>query len=362
MNDMEQARQAIDDADRQIAALFEDRMKAAGRIAEYKKLNGLGIIDAKREAEVIANNSAYIKDETIKEYYPLFMKGLMKQSVSYQMRLNQGMRVAYTGVPGAFAYIAANKMFPDAEYVSYPDFSLSYDEVVKGNCDVAVLPIENSTAGDVGMVMDLIYSGDLFINRIMSIDIEQNLLGVKGATKESIRTVFSHPQALAQSSEFITRHGYEQVERVNTAVAAQEVAEKNDKTIGAIASYETASLYGLEVLEKAINTERNNSTRFACFSRVLNKNVRKKSGDGFIIVFSVANEVGSLAKALDIIGSNGFNMRNLRSRPMKSRKWKYYFYAELEGDAFGEAGSDLMIQLKTVCDEVKLAGTYAEGS
>ncbi len=359
MNEMEHARLAISDIDAKMAELFEKRMEAVRVIAEYKRSNGLGIVDEKREAEIIARNADLIKDDVIRGHYVLFLKEAIRQSSSFQFRLNQGMRIAYTGVPGAFAYIAAKKMFPGANYVSCSDFSASYERVASGECDVAVLPIENSTAGDVGTVLDLIHSGDLFINRIVSIPIEQNLLGVKGASKDTIRTVYSHPQALAQCSDYIRKHGYDQMERVNTAVAAKEIFDRNDVTAAAIASDETAELYGLEIIERGINSEKNNSTRFACFSRSLNRTSGKSSGEGFIIVFSISNEVGSLAKALDIIGSNGFNMRNLRSRPMKTRMWKYYFYAELEGNAFSEAGADLMIQLKTICDEVRLAGTYA---
>ena len=358
MSKLDEARKEINLIDEEMAKLYERRMNASKMIAEFKKENGLSIIDGKREDEVIKKNSEYINDKIVKEYYVNFIKEVMKESANYQIRLNSGMKIAYMGVPGAFSYIAAKKMYPNSTYVSYPDFIDAYNSVVSGECDSVVLPIENSTAGDVGTVIDLIFNGSLFINQVISVDIFQNLLSVKGASKNTIKTVYSHPQALAQSSEYIRKHKFDQVECVNTAVAAKDVSEKNDITIAAIASSETASLYNLEIIEKNINTNKNNSTRFACFSRSLNKPT-KKENENFIVVFTVANEAGSLAKALNIIGSNGFNMRNLRSRPVKNAMWKYYFYAEIEGNVFTDEGNDLMIQLKTVCDDVKLVGTYS---
>ena len=333
-------------------------MTAVRDIAEYKKENGISILDSKREEEIIQNNSNYVKDEVIREYYVNFIRETLNLSKKYQVRLNSGMKIAYTGVEGAFAYIAAKKMFPNCEYVAFPDFKKAYNSVSAGICDCVVLPVENSTAGDVGNVLDLIYTGNLYINQVISVDIVQNLLAVKGATKDTIKTVYSHPQALAQSSEYIRSHNYDEIECVNTAIAAKSVSEKNDITIAAIASNETASLYNLEIIEANINSNKNNSTRFACFSRALSE-TKNKTNMNFIICFTVANEAGSLASALNIIGSNGFNMRNLRSRPMKNSLWKYYFYAELEGNVFTDAGNDLMIQLKTVCDDLKLIGTYS---
>ena len=359
MSKLDEARLKINEIDKEMAKLFERRMEASHAVAEYKIENGLSIEDSKREDEIITKNSEFIKSDEIKEYYISFIKEVLNESKKYQSRLIKGLKVAYTGVPGAFAYIAAKKMYPSASFHAYPDFAKAYNSVINGVCDVVVLPIENSTAGDVGNVIDLIFEGNLYINQVLSVEIQQNLLAVKGATKASIKTVYSHPQALAQSSEFIKEHNYDEIECVNTAIAAKMVSEKNDPTIAAIASLETANLYNLDIIEKNINQNKNNSTRFACFSRSLNKSVHSnKNDENFILVFTVRNEAGSLAKTLNIISSNGFNMRNLRSRPMKNSMWKYYFYVEIEGNVFTESGNDLLVQLKTVCDDLKLVGTY----
>ncbi|MBO4446760.1 MAG: hypothetical protein J5764_01390, partial [Bacteroidales bacterium] len=226
-------------------------------------------------------------------------------------------------------------------------------------CDAAVLPVENSFAGDVGGVMDLAYSGSLHINMMAELDITQNLLGVKGAKLSDVRKVISHPQALAQCAAYISEKGFSVEEAGSTSDAARMVAETGDSSVAAVASVETASLYGLDVLERHINTAGANATRFAVFSRAGCMVADASAQDEhFILVFTVRNEAGALAKILNVIGSHGFNMSNLHSRPAAGMLWKHYFFAELEGSAGSENGQDLIRQLETVCDRLKLVGTY----
>ena len=220
MTELEKARQTINDVDKQMAELFEQRMDAARIVAEYKKENGLKIDDFAREEQIIAKNTSLIKDEDYKSYYVNFLKETITLSKLLQHRLLEGMRVAYSGVSGAFANIVAERIFPDANCVGYADFTAAYNAVVNGECDCAVLPIENSFNGDVGKVMDLSFFGSLFVNGLYEAEIIQNLLGVKGAKKEDIKTVISHSQALGQSAAYIEKNGFETQEAVNTAVAA----------------------------------------------------------------------------------------------------------------------------------------------
>ena len=359
MNELDKARQEINEIDKAMAELFERRMNAAKEVAEYKKHNGLPIFDASREEDVIKRNSAYISNDEIRAHYVNFLKNTMNVSKDYQRKLLRGMKIAYSGVEGAFGYIAAKKLFPDSEIVAYADFTDAYRAVESGDCDNAVLPIENSYAGDVGAVMDLIFSGSLYINAITDIPVVHNLIACDGATLDTVKNVTSHPQALSQCAEYIKRHGFDEIACSNTAVAAKLVAEKNDPTLAAIASAETASIYGLKVLESGINTSRNNTTRFAVFSRTLNLPERtKKMGENFILVFTVRNEAGALAKTLDIMGAFGFNMKNLRSRPMKELIWNYYFYIEVEGNVNTPDGNDMLKALGATCDRLKLVGTY----
>ncbi len=360
MNKLEEARRIINEVDREMASLFEKRMNAAQLVAEYKKEHALSVLDASREKEIIKNNSSYILNNEIKEYYIKFLEYNMELSRKYQSRLINGMRVAYSGVEGAFAYIASKKMFPEATLVAYPSFEDAYSAVENGECDSCVLPIENSFAGDVGTVMDLIFSGSLYINQVTDLAIEHNLLANEGATLETIKQVVSHPQALSQCSGYIAKHKFEAKPYINTALSAKLVKESGSLEIGAIASDETAQIFGLKIIESKINESRNNTTRFGAFSRVQNENTsgKKNMNDHFILVFTVKNEAGALAKTLDIIGAHGFNMRNLRSRPMKELLWSYYFYIEADGSINTQDGKDMLRELGATCDMLKLAGTY----
>ena len=171
MTELENARKLFNEIDNEMARLFAKRMDAVKKVAEYKKENGLQVFDANREAEVIKRNSMLLENEELKPYYINFLQRNMEISKSYQHRLLEGMRVAFSGVEGAFANIAANKVFPDATAVPYPDFKAAYNAVVDGECDCVMLPIENSHNGDVGQVMDLAFFGSLFINGIYDVSV-----------------------------------------------------------------------------------------------------------------------------------------------------------------------------------------------
>ena len=358
-NKLEEARKIINEVDREMAELFVRRMRAAELIFEHKKEFGLPILDEKREAAVIEKNSALISDEVIREYYIDYIKNLMSVSRSYQYRMQSGLKVAYSGVEGAFAHIAAGRVFPDSDRRAYRDFKAAYESVVNGECDVAVLPIENSYAGEVGQTIDLIFSGGLFINGIYELEIHQNLLGIEGATVEDIKKVISHPQALGQCHEYIKFRGFDTEEANNTAKAAKAVAEAGDKSVGAIASVETAELYGLKVIEANINKSGENTTRFAVLSKVRADTPALPSS---VLMFTVKNEAGSLANAISIIGKYGYNMTALRSRPLKKHSWQYYFYIEIDGRVNTDEGEKMIAELGKVCDELKVAGTFAPHS
>ncbi|MBE6588851.1 MAG: bifunctional chorismate mutase/prephenate dehydratase [Ruminococcaceae bacterium] len=358
---LDEARQEINAVDAEMAALFVRRMRAAEKVAEYKRRHALPILDPSREEAVIAKNAKLVEDEELRSYYVNFIRENMALSRAYQQRLMGGMRVAYCGTEGAFAHIAAGKMFPGTERVAFNDFKSAYRAVEKGECDAAVLPVENSYNGEVGQVTDLMFSGSLYVSEMTELAVSHDLLVVPGTKKEDIREVISHPQALGQCAEYIRSHAWLTGEYSNTALAARYVADKGDRSLAAIASEEAAEIFGLEVLERNINASRSNTTRFAAFSRVESKRHSGRMGEHFILLFTVKNEAGALAKAMDVIGRFGFNMRTLRSRPMKELLWQYYFYVEAEGDVYTEAGEWMMRELGFFCDRLKLVGTYFAG-
>lgn len=268
-------------------------------------------------------------------------------------------KIAYCGIKGAWAYIAADKLFPDEELVSYPSFAKAYESVENQETDFAVLPVENSFAGDVNQVFDLMFHGCLKISNKQELRISQTLLGVKGTKLSDIKTVVSHPQAIDQCMEYIQKHGFEIQTASNTAVAANLVSETNDKTLAAIGSEETAKLYNLDIIEKAINSNDQNTTRFLVFSKeepetVVTENVIS------IVMFTVKNIPGSLAKAVSAFGDSGYNMRSLKSHPVKNIPWQYYFYVEVEGTLKNSQGAGLIKKLNHVCIDVVSPGYYID--
>ena len=269
------------------------------------------------------------------------------------------MKIAYSGIEGAFAHIAASRIFPEQELLAFGDFRSAYEAVEKGECDYAVLPIENSYAGEVGQVTDLMFQGNLFVNGVYTLNVMQNLLGVKGASVESVRKVVSHSQAFEQSADFILEHGFITEEAVNTARAAKMVAELGDVSVAAIASEETAALYGLEVLECGVNGYQDNSTRFAILSREEGTKVNTGSDGGtFILMFAVKNEAGALVKVLNKLGEFGYNMSVIHSRPLKGLAWSYYFYIEAEGQYGTEAYKQMISEMDYRCNKLKVLGRF----
>ena len=355
-NLLDEARKIINEVDAQMAELFVKRMYAAEMVYEHKKQFGLPILDQAREAAVIERNAALVKDEVFKGYYLDFIRNVMSVSRAYQYRLQNGLKVAYSGVEGAFAHIAAGRIFPKGELVSCSDFKAAYNSVVSGETDVAVLPIENSYAGEVGQTIDLIFSGSLFVNGIYELEIHQNLLGLADADKDDITKVISHAQALSQCHDYIERNNLITETAGNTALAAKHVAQAGDKTLGAIASVETAQLYGLKVLESNINKSSENTTRFAVLSKV---KANSPALSCSVLMFTVKHEAGSLANAINIIARYGYNMTALRSRPLKKHSWQYYFYIEIDGSTDTEQGRLMLEELGKVCDKLKIAGTFA---
>ncbi len=355
-NKLEEARKIINQVDSQMAKLFVERMRAAEMVYEHKKEVGLPILDQQREDALIEQNSALIEDDALKGYYIDYIKNMMSISRAYQYRLQSGLKVAYSGVEGAFAHIAAGRIFPQGNRVSYSDFKAAYDAVVNGDSDVAVLPIENSYAGEVGQTMDLIFSGSLYVNGIYEFEVHQNLLGLPNATVEDIKKVASHPQALSQCHDYIKMRGFEAEESNNTAIAAKMVAEAKDTSLAAIASVETAEIYGLKVIEANINKSSENTTRFVVLSKV---RATAPNLTSTLLMFTVKHEAGSLANAISIIGKYGYNMTALRSRPMKKHSWQYYFYVEIDGTTDTENGAKMLDQLSKVCDKLKVAGAFA---
>ncbi len=269
-------------------------------------------------------------------------------------------KIAYCGIEGAFANIAAKNIFPSEELVAFSSFAQAYDAVEKGMCNFAVLPLENSFAGDVRGVFDLLFAGPLFITNVFECRISQTLLGVEGAEISDIKTVYSHQQALDQCTQFIADHGFQTIPFVNTAMAAKEVAQKGDKSSAAIASEEAGRLYGLKVLARGINQDTENTTRFAVVSQNAFDGQQEAPKWVSYLMFNVKNVPGALSSAIKIISKKDYNLISLHSHPVQNAPWEYYFYAEVEGSLMSRNGRKLIEKLKKCCLSVKVIGQIPE--
>jgi chorismate mutase/prephenate dehydratase len=351
-----QARREIDAVDAELAALFERRMEAVLAVAEYKRAHGLPIYDAAREAVVLEQAAARIHTPALRPYYASHVQNLMDVAKQYEAFVLGQNRAAYQGVEGAFAHIALKALFPHAEAVNYPTWEDVFEAVERGDAAHGVVPFENSHAGDVSAVLDLCYNHpDLWVVNVYDLPISQNLLVLPGVQLHELRDVYSHQQAIAQSETFLKGCRLPAHAMANTAMAAKYVSEAGDRTKAAIASRETADLYGLEVLVPNINADGDNTTRFIVLSRE-----KPTAGNRFSLLFTVDNKPGKLAEVIQKIGASGFNMESIKSRPMPHVPFEYYFYVELVGDPAEAATAALLEELDRTCRTVRMLGVYTK--
>ncbi len=362
MDNLTIARDKIDEIDMQMARLFCERMNVVCDVLEYKKQHNLPVLDATREQSVIEKNINRLPDKTYEKYYEHFIKSTMEISRAMQSENLAQNTVAYQGALGAFSHIAAVDLFKHGKHKPCASFKDVFLCVENGDAKFGVLPFENSHAGDITDVLDLCFAHDnIVVSATYDLPVRHNLLCINGAKLSDVKTVYSHAQALMQSRAFLEKLNLNSSEMPNTALAAKFVAESADKSFAAIASLQTAQIYGLDVLAKDINSSENNTTRFIVIERKntdlppnyapqseLNKQQR------FSLLFTVSHNAGSLVKVLAAIAKHGYNMDCIKSRPMPNVNWVYYFYTEILGTPCDE----LFAELNLHCNTVRLLGVY----
>lgn len=364
MDLLQQARAEIDGIDAQMAALFEQRMQAVVKVARYKAETGKPVFDPEREAAVLANNAARIGDEALRPYYRAFLQRAMEVSSAYQRSMLGRDVAAYQGVEGAWSHIALRRLFPFGRPKAFSTWAEVCEAVQKGDAQFGVLPFENSNAGDVSAVLDLLYASPaLAVTRMCDLPIRQDLLGVPGGSLAQVRTVISHQQALAQSSPYLKQHGFATRSWGNTADAARHVAEQGDPTLAAIASAETAGLYGLQILAQGINEDGDNTTRFIVVERADPSGRVPAAGQRLSLLFTVDHKPGKLARVIQAIGEQGFNMECIKSRPLPHIPFEYYFYVQLvcPGGAAADPCGALLQSLDALCRTVRILGVFDFG-
>ena len=376
MSDIEDYRNRIDEIDKEITKLFEERMDTVINIANYKKDRNLPIFNRDREDEVINKNVGYLKNNDYAEETRKFFIYLMEVSRELQSRkmleaeeviekkanlaeikgTKQG-KVGFFGVPGSFSEEAMLKYFGNIENPNaYDEFEDIFLAVKNDEIKYGILPIENSSTGAISQVYDLIYKYGFYIVGEECIKINQNLIGIKGTTLDTIKEVYSHPQPIEQSSEFLKKHSHwKLIPFHSTAVSAKLISDLKDTSKVAIASNRAANIYGLDIIEANINNQSDNSTRFIIISKSLETD---ESCNKVSVVFSLEHKAGTLYKLLRHFAENNINMMKIESRPMEKGAWKYFLYIDFEGNIESEK---VVIALKLIEQSsayFKLIGGY----
>lgn len=267
-------------------------------------------------------------------------------------------KIAYQGVPGAYSHIACRNVFPGQDYISCDTFEIAMDLVQKNQADLAMIPVENSNAGRVADVHFLLPDAGLYINGEYFLRIEHQLLGLPGSKLPEIVSASSHPQALAQCSEFLKCHNIKSIARIDTAKSCEDILRNNDKTQAAIASKLAAEIYGLEILRPNIENASNNTTRFLIMST--NNQIPENDGKKFItsFIFHVKSIPAALYKALGGFATNGINITKLESYLVGGKFVSAQFYVEIEAHPAEKSYQNAFDELNFFADAVKILGTY----
>ena len=282
---------------------------------------------------------------------------LIASTVSYKATFTPSPLVGYQGVSGAFSEQACQNFFSkDVKTIGYPEFEDVYIALKNGDIDYGVLPIENSSTGAINDNYDLIRKYGFYIVGETAVNVDQCLMGIKGTKLEDIKEVYSHPQGLAQSSDFFFAHRYmNPMPYKDTAMAAQYVSEAKDPTKAAIASRLACELYGLEMLQEAIQNDKTNKTRFMVVSREF---ISPVDSDKVSVIFTLPHVVGSLSTMLEITALYGVNLEKIESRPIKEENWQYYFYIDFLVNMSDGSVSKAIEEMKTKTSTFRLLGNY----
>ena len=379
MEDLARLRERIDAIDHQMLALFQERMDCAEGVAAYKRERGLPILDRSRERRVVASAAAEVPPE-LKSYAEVLMQLLMEASRMRQGERNydtgpildrvdaalkdgpgyfpQDAYVACQGVEGAFSQMACDRLFKHADISFFDSFDAVFRAVEEGYCEFGVLPVENSTAGSVNQVYDLMMRHDFKVVRSCRLKIDHNLLAKPGTGLEGIHHVYSHEQALSQCEGFLSSlHGVRTHVVENTAIASRMVAESERDDVAALASRSCAELYGLDTLARSVQDRDNNYTRFACIARDL---AIYPGADRSTFMLVVSHEPGALYKILAKFYALDINIIKLESRPIPDRDFEFMFYFDVDCPAAAPEFLTLVRSLDGACEELRYLGSYRE--
>jgi len=377
--DIGELRQEIDQIDDKLVALFGARMEVAAKIADCKKQEGIPIFVPARERAKLQDVAEKAGPE-MANYTRVLYSMLFELSRSYQSKRSGSISPLYTritqaieqtpklfpqapmvacqGVEGAYSQIACEKIFRDPFILYFKNFEGVFNAIEQGMCQYGILPIENSTAGSVKKVYDLMIKHNFSIVRTFRLKVDHNLLANPGTALADIKEIYSHEQAISQCSDFLAAHsGMKVVPVENTAVASELVSKSGRKDMAALSSRSCAELYGLSCLVPSVQDKGNNRTRFICIS----KNLEIYPGsDKTSIMMILTHKPGALYKVLARLYTLGINVTKLESRPIPDREFEFMFYFDLETSIYSEEFVQLMCELDELCEEFKYLGSYTE--
>lgn len=371
MRQIEEVRKEINEIDRQIVDLFLRRMKCSEEVSEFKMHTGGQVLVTARENELLNTMLQNVPD-SLKQEYTSLLRTTTRISRKYQYtrilkaepfrlqlpitaRIDTPQTVCYQGLQASYQDAAAKALFPNAKCYPLKTFEDVFLEVSEGRADAGVVPIENSTAGTINEVYDLLEKHGLYISHSYIGRIRHCLAACKGTSLDMIKTVHSHPQALRQCHHYIQDHDLIEVEESNTAVAAEEIAKLGDPTRAAICSEEAAELYGLTVLQHNINDGDFNQTRFIAVTRGLSA---KEEDNRVSLILIIPHVTGSLYAALSVFSDYGLNMTEIHSRPLANMPWNYCFYIDFAGNILNEDTRTMIYQLTQEIPVVRILGSF----
>ncbi|GAA0747209.1 prephenate dehydratase [Clostridium oceanicum] len=380
-NKLNELRNKIDDIDKKLIDLFEERMNIAKDIGAYKKENNIAIFNGEREKEVLQKNVNRLKDKNLKLYAEEFFQNTMSISRKYQgdkilnknlakekedkiyknkkdrLIFNEKNKIGFQGVRGSFSEQALLDYFgEEVDTFNFETFEDVFVNLENKIIDYAILPLENSSTGAISDVYDLLRKYGFYIVGEKCIKVEHNILGIKGSKIKNIEEIYSHPQAFQQSNKFLK--DYKEVKLIpyyNTAISAEYIKNQKDLSKGCIASKRASEIYGLEILEKNINNNKNNHTRFIIIGRDLINDVNNNK---ISVVFSLEHKVGTLYNALKYFSENHINMLKIESRPTGDKNWTYFFYIDFEGNSQNKEVSKAIELIKQNSQYFKILGEY----
>ncbi len=377
MSELKLLRDEIDAIDRQIAALFQQRMDVTCRVGQYKVRSGMNVLDTGREQEVLAAKAALTDDPAMQSDLIALFEGIMSISRKQQRKLVQendpwydryladragvrapltNPRILFQGEPGAYADEAAALFFgedsPREKVRTWEEIFLALKD---GTADYGVVPIENSSTGSINQTYDLLARYGAYIVGEVTVKVEHCLMAPKGATLDTVTDVYSHEQGLSQCEEYLKGQAWSRHAMLNTAAAAKAVAESGDVTRAAIGSKRAAALYGLDILAESINFNDSNYTRFVVVSPVMEL---RNGADKISALFTLPHKSGTLHRIMAVFAVAGLNMMKLESRPVVGRNWEYLFFVDFSGDLQAEGMDGIIRELTQTASSFRVLGNY----